>query len=522
MLAASQRRLSVRNAILSIALIGAALGATLALTARAQAAELLYWNNYGPMPPGQSIAFANSDGTGGGALNLTGVNLVGPEGMAIDTVTGRLFVASNEGGADKKGQILAVNLDGSGAAVFAAPGAPVESPYGIALDPVTRTIYWGNDPSGLGNGSLAWAKLDGSAGGVLNTAGASFADPYKLALDPVSGRLYFGSHPGGKLTFAYVNVNNSGGADLAVTPAPTDAFGFAVDPAGGRLYWSTEFEINFTGLNGGAATKLDTAPALFAQSYGFAVDPTLNKVTWPNYDNNQNRVNGLGFASLSGGSGGNITPVSAPFDGPQDVLVLKSPTATAAPGVARAKNDRSQLTCSTGTWAADFAGSYVYQAPTTTAYQWLRNGKAIADAMTTMFTAKSPGKYVCQVTGANQAGSTAITSNVTKVQASKAKLTTRKKVAVKAGATATFRVKVANQGDLKPKKATKLCVQLPKSAKGSLVAPKCKSLGKLKGKGKKSATVKIKTTASASGTYTVTFKAKGLSGKPLKAKVVVR
>ena len=506
---------------MSASLAFAALVALLALAPRAQAAELIYWDNYGPTPPNQSIAFASTDGSGGGALNLTGTSLVGPEGMAIDTVTGRLFVASNDGGADKKGQILFANLDGSGAGVFSAPGAPVESPFGVAIDPTTRMIYWANDPSGVNTGSLAWAKLDGSSGGVLNTTGASFADPYKVALDPVNGRLYFGSYPGGDLTIAYANVNNSGGGNLSIAPAPTSAFGFAVDPAAGRLYWSDESGIAFAGLNGGAATKLNTAPALFAESYGFAVDPTLNKVWWPNYENDDDRVNGLGFASLSGGGGGNVTPLTAPFDGAQDALILKSPTGSGAPGITRAKGSRSTLTCSTGAWAADFPGSYVYQAPTTYAYQWLRNGKAIAGATATTLTAKSAGKYACTVTAANQAGPAAQTSAIAKVEASKAKLTTKKKVTVKAGGTATFKLKIANQGDLKSKNA-KLCATLPKAAKGELKAPKCKSLGKLKGRGKKSATLKIKALPSASGVYSVSFKVKGTAGKAAKAKIVVR
>ena len=122
MLLVTERRGRIATVSASIAL---ALVLLLALAARAQAAETIYWDNYGATP--QSISVANIDGSGGGGLNLTGVNLDDPEGMAIDTVTGRLYVVSSSG-AGGKGEILFVNLDGSGAGVFSAPGAPLDEP----------------------------------------------------------------------------------------------------------------------------------------------------------------------------------------------------------------------------------------------------------------------------------------------------------------------------------------------------------------------------------------------------------
>jgi len=108
------RHIAAASASIALALI-----ALLGFAHRAQGAELVYWNNYSAEP--QTITFANGDGSGGGLLNLTGTVLDDPEGMAIDTVTGRLFVASSSGNGGT-GQILAANLNGSGAAVFTAPG----------------------------------------------------------------------------------------------------------------------------------------------------------------------------------------------------------------------------------------------------------------------------------------------------------------------------------------------------------------------------------------------------------------
>jgi hypothetical protein len=386
-------------------------------------------------------------------------------------------------------------------------------------------IYWANDGAVEGNGSIAWAKLDGSAGGVLNTTGATLVDPYKIGLDPVNGRVYWGNHPpgpGGQISISYANVNNTGGGNLPLSTTPGSPYAFAVDPAGGRLYWSEGGEERFayTGLLGGAVSTLDTTGAVANTSYGFAIDPTLNKLYWPNYDNGENPTDGLGFASLSGGGGGNITPQAAPFSGPQDLLVLKSPTGTGAPTVARARSGRSTLACSTGTWAADFAGSFVYQAPSGYAYQWTRNGQFISGATATTLTATTPGKYGCIVTAANQAGSAAQASAGVPVKAASLKLTTKRKARVHPGAVATFKLKAVNQGDLKSKNA-RVCVKLPKKAKKVLKAPKCKSLGKLNGRGKRTAKLKIKVAGDAAGTYKVKFQVRGSAGKAATSKILV-
>jgi hypothetical protein len=505
--------------------IAFALVVLLTVTSRAQSAELIYWDNYSADP--DSISVANIDGSGGGALNLTGATLDDPEGMAIDTVTGRLYVASSSGGAAKTGEILFVNLDGSGAGVLSAPGAPVDEPYGVVLDPVTRMIYWANDGSGKGNkGSIAWAKFDGTGGGTLNTTGATVDNPYKIGLDPVNGRVYWGNHPeepGSDMSISYANVNNTGGGNLALGTIPDSAYAFAVDPAAGRLYWGEgeKDQFAYTGLLGGDVKYLDTTGAVIDSQYGFAIDPTLNKIYWTNYGNGDDPVNALGFASLSGGGGGNITPSSAPVDGPQDALILKSPTPAGAPTVARNPKNRVALNCSTGAWAADFAGSFVYQAPTTYGYQWLRDGKAIGGAIAPTFTAKSIGKYTCTVTGANQAGNAAQTSAAATVKAAKLKLTTKKKAKADAGDLVKFKVKAVNQGDLKPRNA-RLCVKLPKASKDDLKTPKCKKLA-LTGRAKKTLTIKVKVKGGADeGAAKLTFRVKGAPGKAAKSKIVVK
>jgi hypothetical protein len=507
--------ISRRTNVGTIVLAGV-LAAMLWLAAVAHASELLYWDNYGAAP--NSVSVANSDGSGGGPLSLAGAELKNPEGMALDPLTGQLFVASPGTGA--KGQILVVNLDGSGATVFNPAGAPVENPEGVAVDPATGTLYWANDS--LATPSIAWAKLDGSAGGALNTTGATLSSPCcRIAIDTAGGRIYWintGS------IISYANLNNTGGGgdlNLTGTTVTPGGEGLAVDSAAGRLYFlGGANEIGFANVNGSGGGDVAVGSGVINGPWGLALDPSIGRLYWGNESNGTNRENAIGFVATVGGAGGGINIATAPVAGPQDPVILKSPTGTGAPVVTRSEKSRSSLACSTGAWAADFVGSFVYQSPRTFAYQWTRNGTAVSGATAATFEAKSAGKYACSVTAANQAGSAGQTSAAINEKAAKIKLSVKKATA-KAGGTAKFKVKAVNQGDIKSKSA-RVCVKVPKKAKGDLKAPKCKSLGKLKGRGKRSATLKVKVGASAGGAYKLTFVVKGASGKAAKAKLLVR
>lgn len=496
--------------------IAAALIVLLACASRAQSAELLYWDNYSATP--SSLGFSDIAGSGGGILNLAGISdFESPEGMAYDSVTNRLFVADDSGG---DGRIVAVNLDGSGAGVFSAPGAPVEGPEGITLDPVTRMIYWINTDAE----TISWARLDGTAGGLLNLAGGPSPDGFRLALDPVAGRVYWGEEVSGEPSrIAYANTNNTGGGILdisGVTP-PDFISGVAVDEVGRRIYWvdGNLDEIQSASLNGGGGVD-HKFPTPIDQAYGLGFDPGLGRVLWADYvSGEETQTNQFGYGLLAGG-GGVLSITGTQTFGVQDPVVIKSPTGTGTPTHTRNPKNRAALTCTEGTWAPDHPGGFVYQAPRSIAYQWLRNGKAVAGATTSAFTAKSGGGYSCTATATNQAGSGAQTSAAINVKAAKLKLTTKKKATADAGDLVKFKVKAVNQGDLKPKSA-KLCVKLPKAAKDDLKAPKCKKLG-LQGRAKKTLTIKLKVKGGADeGTAKLTFQVKGAAGKAAKSKIVV-
>lgn len=507
------RQIAAASASIVLALI-----AVLAIAGRAQAAETLYWNNYSATP--STLGFADVTGSGGGTLNLAGINdFESPEGMAYDSVTNRLFVADDSSG---DGRIVAVNLDGSGASVFTAPGAPVEGPEGITVDPVGRLVYWINTNAE----TVSWARLDGSAGGLLNLAGGPPADGFRLALDPVGGRVYWGEQVTGEpARIAYANTNNTGGGILDISGATPPEFisGVAVDEVGRRIYWvdGNLERVQSASLNGGGGADLNV-PDPPPSAYGLNFDPSIGRVLWGNYvSGEETKASQFGYGLLAGG-GGAITVTSAPTYGVQDPVIIKTPAGTGLPALVRNPKNRSALSCSQGTWGGDYPGGFTYRAPRSFAYQWLRNGAPIAGATAATLAAKSAGSYACTVTAANQAGSAAQTSAATTVKAAKVKLSTKKKGKGEPGDLVTFRVKAVNQGDVKPKSA-RVCVKLPGASKADLKAPKCKTLGQLKGRAKKTVTIKVKVKPGAEeGTDKLTFQVKGAAGKAAKSKIVVK
>lgn len=505
------RLIAVGSALIALAFIAA-----LAFAGRAQAAENIYWDNYGA----NTISFTGIDGSGGGLLNLTGVPLVNPEGMAYDSASNRLYVASSGEGANL-GAIVYVGLNGGGSGVFTAPGATTEYPEGIAVDPANRTLYWINTG---GAGSIGWARLDGSAGGTLNTSGATFESPYKIAVDPVHGKVYWANTGTTPNIISFANADNSGGGgDLDLTGAtpPEVMRGIVVDPVGNRIYWldNAEEAVSFASLSGGGGGDVNMTGSFFNSPYGLALDPSIGRLYWGNYNNGTEALGAIGFVNSGGGAGGGISPASAPVDGPQDPVILKSPSGTGAPTMTRDPSHPAELACSTGSWADDFAGSFVYQAPQTFAYQWTLNG-AVLGSGPDRITASAAGTYACTVTATNQTGSATQTSGAVTVNAAKAKLTVKPKTAkVKAGGSAKFKVKVLNQGDLQTGNV-KVCVKIPKKAKKVLKA-KCRSIGKIAALQSKAAKVKVKVKPAAVGSYKIKIQVKGTPGKAVKARIKV-
>jgi len=510
-----------RGSTFGVGLLAAVLATLLWAVPGASAAETIYWSNY----PQNTLASANLDGSGGGRFNTGGKPSEGSEGLAIDSATGRLYWSSFSSGPGNTGGIFFAGLGGGDAGQLSTGGATVNEPSGIAIDPVTRTLYWTNYDGGTGDkGTVSWARLDGSAAGDLNTSGATVDDPGPIALDIAGGRVFWANYSTDTISFARLD-NSGGGGNLDISGAtpPSTISGLSVNPATGQLYWidNDGEHISRANLTGGGGGDFDYSTAPFLDPYGMAFDPATGKIYWANYDNGNVPAEAFGFANLSGGGGG-IKIASAPVEGPQLPVILKGPSGTGAPVITKAPKSAG-LSCSQGSWAADYAGSFVYQAPHTYAYQWTLNGVPIVGATANAYTATAPGAYACTVTAANVSGSAAQTSAPVQVNAANFKLALKGgKASAKAGGKATFRVVATNTGDLAGASA-KLCVKAPKKAGKEVKAPKCASLKKLAGGAKRTIKLRVRARKSAEGRYRLTFRVRGAkSTKAVKATLVVK
>lgn len=496
----SGRRLALLAGAITFAML-----AVLAIAARAQASETIYWDNY----DGASVSYANIDGSGGGLLALSN-KIAQPEGMAFDPADGRIYIASSE-----TNQIVWANVNGGGG-VLDTGGAPVEDPEGVVVDEATQTVYWANDET---SGSIGYASAGGGSGGLLNLSGASSESPYKLAIDTANNRIYWVNSSTEKLYSA--DLGGSGGSELPVSggaPVPEDVHAINIDPSAGRLYWLDETLgkigwVNVSGVGGGAISP----GSAFVGPYGMAFDPSMGRFYWGNYSNKTKAENAIGTVTLSGSAGG-ITPTSAPVSGPQDPVILKSPTGAGAPAITQSV---AALSCSQGSWSSDYPGSFVYGAPVSYAYQWLLNGAAIAGATASTYTATTAGSYTCSVTGKNVSGSVSQTSGAATVTPATLSLAlVTKKAHAKAGKAAMVKLKLANSGDI-ASKAVKVCGKLTKKAKEGLVAPKCASVKALGNAKSAVATLRLKTKKSAKGTYKFTAQVKGAKVKSVTVSVKV-
>jgi hypothetical protein len=329
-----------------------------AVPASARAADVVYWAN----DIGNTISFANLDGSGGGDLDTTPATVDNPFGLALDPAAGRIYWANRIGD-----RISFANLDGSGGRDLDTTGAMVAGPSGVALDPAAGRIYWANSFTD----TISSVGLDGSGGGGLVTTGATVSQPSGVALDPAAGRIYWANAGGNRISFAA--LDGSGGDDLVTTGATVNnPIGVAVDPAAGRIYWA----------NAGG--------------------------------------NRISFAGLDGSGGGDLVTTGATVDFPAFPALLERPGGAGAPLVSGGSAVGATLSCSTGEWAPDLAAALLYRAPRSFAYAWSRDGATIAGAATSSLTASDPGAYRCQVTATNQAGSATQTSEPHSVAAAPA------------------------------------------------------------------------------------------------------
>jgi hypothetical protein len=291
-------------------------------------------------------------------------------------------------------------------------------------------------------------------------------------------------------------------------------------------------------LSGVGGGEVDTTNAPFNDPFGLAFDPSMGRFYWANFGSGLGEPD-FGLATLAPGGGSSITIGEAEpaelTDGPQDPIVLKSPSAVSPPQVSASG---TTLSCSTGTWSQDYLGSYVYGAPESYGYQWSKDGQSIAGATGSTLDATAPGTYSCLVTATNQFGKGIMVSALYTVSPPAAPVTnsspattpptpasfglasgSTNKVKVVAGKAAVLSLSLKNAGGT-ASSSSKVCVKLTKKAKAGLVAPKCVAVAALAPGASKKLTLKVKTKGGAKGTYKFTVVVSGASGSKTLAEQI--
>jgi hypothetical protein len=366
----------------------------LIFAASASAADSVWWTNYGT----DAIATAPLTGGSGSALAFAPLAPSGPLGSAVDPATGKLYW-SNFG----NNTIAVSNLDGSGSTLLNTAGATVSNPTSLAIDRAAGRVYWMN-----GNANkVSWAAIDGSGGGDLLTTGAPMSIPEGVAVYPADGRIYWANS--GVDSIAYANLDGSGGGAVPVPSKDLEnPSGVAIDAASATIYWTNNGNgtIGYASLNGIGGGLLPITGVTMSKPLGLAIDPEAGLVYWAD----QGGGGGIFSVALAGGSAQRLDTGSAAVSGPSFPFLFKAPQPVkglAAPAFLPVVKQGGLMTCGSGSWEPDLPESLLFRAPQTLSYSWTLNSAPIPGATGQMLTATVPnGRYSCQVTATNGAGST--------------------------------------------------------------------------------------------------------------------
>jgi hypothetical protein len=375
----------------------------------------VYWTNL----TSGSIGFADPNGGGGGDLDTAGTGITGsnggslePDGVALDLANGRIYWPNNTGNT-----ISYANLDGSGGGGnLNTAGATPDFPTGVAIDQAQGRIYWGNQG---GNGSIEFANLAGNGGGgQLTITGINVGDVTGLAIDPTARLIYWSKNGGDPSNnkLAYANLDTGAGHDLVTTGQTYGSpAGVAAPPAATKLYVAGALGLSTVNLDNTGASGFSTGAAPFDNPWGIGLDLAAGRVYWANSGSLQagtEGVNTIGFANLDNtGGGGGLDTTGADINEPTFLALLEVPVGAGAPVVTGGSTPGSTLSCSQGAWGSDVPSSQLYRAAASFAYSWSVDGQPIAGATASTYTAPTFGDYRCTVTATNVAGSSAQTSD---------------------------------------------------------------------------------------------------------------
>jgi hypothetical protein len=154
---------------------------------------------------------------------------------------GRLFFLTI-GGRGVSGSVRSVNDDGSDLKILVQ--GQTAGPDGIAIDTATKKIYWTNmgKPS-ANDGTIERADIDGSSVTTIVPAAGTWT-PKQLKLDQKHGKLYWSDREGMRIMRANLDGSNietlveTAQGDTAREDARNWCVGMAIDVDGGKMYWT--------------------------------------------------------------------------------------------------------------------------------------------------------------------------------------------------------------------------------------------------------------------------------------------
>jgi DNA-binding beta-propeller fold protein YncE len=350
--------------------------------APALGADSVYWTNFDPA----KVRVGPLTGGNANARDLFTDPTLGPEGIVLDPAAGRMYWTNNFGAT-----IRGANLDGTGTPtdVYSIAGAAL---YGLAIDTGAGELYWDNNPTKIQAGPVS-----GGAVTDLFTDGSAVQG---VAIDPAAGVVYWTNNSSGTVQ---VGPITGSGPDHSLVTGATFPTGVAVDPAGGRVYWADQ-----NGIYSAPIATPGSITTLFHEVGvgGIALDPEADKIYWANGSSHKIRV-----GPLTGGDANAADLFTGEVEGPDYLALLRMPVGTAAPQISGGGQIGQPLHCSQGSWAANLPSAFLYRAPRSFSYGWLRNGAIAANTGAIgSYTPTVPGSYTCQVTASNQAGSSTQTS----------------------------------------------------------------------------------------------------------------
>ncbi|MGH9574330.1 MAG: 3-hydroxyacyl-CoA dehydrogenase [Candidatus Acidiferrales bacterium] len=155
---------------------------------------------------------------------------------------GRLFFLTIGGRGTGGGRVSSVNDDGTDLKVLVS--GQTAGPDGIAVDTTTKKIYWTNmgRPS-ANDGTIESSNFDGSDVKTVVPAGGAWT-PKQLKLDSKHGKLYWSDREGMRIMRANLDGSEietlveTAEGDAARKDARNWCVGIALDVDGGKVYWT--------------------------------------------------------------------------------------------------------------------------------------------------------------------------------------------------------------------------------------------------------------------------------------------